>query len=153
MITLDSEPNKSKYRCHWTSPVAIDPLEHNSVYYGCQVVFKTTNGGQSWKVISPISRIRIRRRSSPSGGIVGDNLGQFAPQVVFAITPSPVQEGLVWAGTNDGKLWYTKDAGASGNWTDVSKNITGMPELGTISKIDAVARSTRARRTSRSTRT
>ena len=56
---------------------------------------------------------------------------------MFAITPSPVSEGLVWAGTNDGKLWYTKDGGASGNWTDVSKNITGMPEFGTISKIDA----------------
>ena len=53
MITLDSTPNKSKYRCHWTSPIAIDPFEHNSVYYGCQVMFKTTNGGQSWTEISP----------------------------------------------------------------------------------------------------
>ena len=137
MITLDSEPNKSKYRCHWTSPVAIDPLEHNSVYYGCQVVFKTTNAGQSWKVISPDLSHQDPSKIVSSGGIVGDNLGQFAPEVVFAITPSPVSEGLVWAGTNDGKLWYTKDGGASGNWTDVSKNITGMPEFGTISKIDA----------------
>jgi hypothetical protein len=137
MITLDSEPNKSKYRCHWTSPVAIDALEHNSVYYGCQVVFKTTNAGQSWKVISPDLSHQDPSKIVSSGGIVGDNLGQFAPEVVFAITPSPVSEGLVWAGTNDGKLWYTKDGGASGNWTDVSKNITGMPEFGTISKIDA----------------
>jgi hypothetical protein len=137
MITLDSEPNKSKYRCHWTSPLAIDPLEHNSVYYGCQVVFKTTNAGQSWKVISPDLSHQDPSKIVSSGGIVGDNLGQFAPEVVFAITPSPISEGLVWAGTNDGKLWYTKDGGASGNWTDVSKNIAGMPELGTISKIDA----------------
>jgi len=137
MITLDSEPNASKYRCHWTAPLAIDPLEHNSVYYGCQVVFKTTNEGQSWKVVSPDLSHRDPSKIVSSGGIVGDNLGQFAPEVVFAITPSPISEGLVWAGTNDGKLWYTKDGGASGNWTDVSRNITGMPEFGTISKIDA----------------
>ena len=53
MITLDSPPNDSKYRCHWTAPLAIDPFDHNNVYYGCNVIFKTTNGGQSWRVISP----------------------------------------------------------------------------------------------------
>ena len=51
--TLDSPPNDTKYRCHWTPPLAIDPFDHNTVYYGCQVIFKTTNGGQSWSVISP----------------------------------------------------------------------------------------------------
>ena len=51
--TLDSPPNDIKYRCHWTAPLAIDPFDHNTVYYGCQVIFKTTNGGQSWAVISP----------------------------------------------------------------------------------------------------
>ena len=53
MHTLDSPPNDIKYRCHWTPPLAIDPFDHNTVYYGCQVIFKTTNGGQSWTVISP----------------------------------------------------------------------------------------------------
>ncbi len=43
MITLDSPPNDIKYRCHWTLPLAIDPFDHNTVYYGCQVIFKTTN--------------------------------------------------------------------------------------------------------------
>ncbi len=52
-ITLDSPPNDAKYRCHWTAPIAIDPFDHNSVYYGCQVIFKTTNGGQSWSVDQP----------------------------------------------------------------------------------------------------
>ena len=45
--TLDSEPNKAKYRCHWTPPLAIDPFDHNTVYYGCQVIFRTTNGGKA----------------------------------------------------------------------------------------------------------
>ena len=40
--TLDSAPTKTKYRCHWTPPLAIDPFDHNTVYYGCQVIFKTS---------------------------------------------------------------------------------------------------------------
>jgi photosystem II stability/assembly factor-like uncharacterized protein len=132
--TLDSPPNDTKYRCHWTPPLAIDPFEHNTVYYGCQVIWKTTNGGQSWSVISPDLSTKDPSRIIPSGGIVGDNLGQFYGEVVFAIAPSQKQKGLIWAGTNDGKVWYTKDGG--GNWTDVSKNITGMPTWGTITCIE-----------------
>src|SRR5258706_5020379 len=47
MITLDSPPQDSKYRCHWTAPLAIDPFDSKNVYYGCNVMFKTTNAGQS----------------------------------------------------------------------------------------------------------
>ena len=69
-----------------------------------------------------------------SGGIVGDNLGQFYGEVVFAIAPSEVQKGLIWAGTNDGQVWYTQDGG--GKWTNVTKNITGLPAWGTVSQIE-----------------
>src|SRR5581483_6156766 len=46
MISLDSPPNDTKYRCHWTPPLAIDPFDTKTVYYGCQVIFKTSNDGQ-----------------------------------------------------------------------------------------------------------
>src|SRR5437016_1632396 len=115
--TLDSPPNESKYRCHWTPPLAIDPFDHNTVYYGCQVIFQTSNGGQSWAVISPDLSTQDPSRIISSGGIVGDNLGQFYGEVVFAIAPSTLEKGLIWAGTNDGKVWYTKDGG--GHWTNL----------------------------------
>ncbi len=134
MHTLDSEPNKLKYRCHWTPPLATDPFDHNTVYYGCQVIFATSDGGQSWKVISPDLSTQDPSRIVSSGGIIPDNLGQFYGEVVFAIAPSPIQKGLIWAGTNDGKIWYTRDAG--GKWNDVTKNIAGMPAWGTVSKIE-----------------
>ena len=134
MISLDSPPTDTKYRCHWTAPLAVDPFDPKTVYYGCQVIFATSNGGQSWKVISPDLSTRDPSRIIPSGGIVGDNLGQFYGEVVFAIAPSPVQRGLIWAGTNDGKVWNTRDGGA--NWTDVTKNITGLPAWSVVSKID-----------------
>jgi photosystem II stability/assembly factor-like uncharacterized protein len=133
--TLDSEPQNAKYRCHWTPPLAIDPFDHNTVYYGCQVILRTTNGGVSWSEISPDLSHKDPSRIVSSGGIVGDNLGQFYGEVVFAIAPSEIQRGLIWAGTNDGKVWNTRDAGK--NWTDVSANIKGLPDWGVVSKIEA----------------
>jgi len=132
--TLDSAPDQTRYRCHWTAPLAVDPFDHNTVYFGCQVIFKTSNQGMSWSVISPDLSTQDPSRIVSSGGIVGDNLGQFYGEVVFSIAPSEIQKGLIWAGTNDGKVWYTRDGG--GHWNDVTKNIAGLPTWGTISKIE-----------------
>jgi photosystem II stability/assembly factor-like uncharacterized protein len=134
MITLDSPPGDSKYRCHWTAPIAIDPFDSKNVLYGCNVIFKTSNGGQSWQPISGDLSTQDPSKIISSGGIVGDNLGQFAPEVVFAIAFSDVEKGVVWAGTNDGKVWSSRDGGAK--WNDVTKNISGMPAWGVVSKIE-----------------
>jgi photosystem II stability/assembly factor-like uncharacterized protein len=131
--TLDSPPSELKYRCHWTPPLAIDPFEHNTVYYGCQVIFKTTDAGATWSVASPDLSTQDPALIAPSGGIVGDNLGQFYGEVVFAIAPSKLQKGLIWAGTNDGQIWYTQDGAA--NWNNVTKHLPGLPPRGTITSI------------------
>ena len=133
MVTLDSPPNEAKYRCHWTAPMAIDPFDHNTVLYGCQLILKTTNGGQSWTELSPDLSTKDPSRIVSNGGIVGDNLGQYAGEVLWDIEYSKIQRGLIWAGTNDGKLWYTKDGG--GNWTDVTKNVKDLPPWGTFTQI------------------
>jgi len=132
--TLDSEANKAKYRAHWTPPLAVDPFDHNTVYYGTQFIHRTTNGGSSCSVISPDLSTQDPRFIVSSGGIVGDNLGQFYGEVIFAIAPSEIRKGLIWAGTNDGKVWYTDDGG--GKWNDVTANLKGVPAWGTISKIE-----------------
>jgi photosystem II stability/assembly factor-like uncharacterized protein len=131
--TLDSPPNVLKYRCHWTPPLAIDPFDHNTVYYGCQVIFRTTDAGQTWSVVSPDLSTHDPAHIAPSGGLVGDNLGQFYGEVVFAIAPSRIQKGLIWAGTNDGQIWYTRDAAA--NWVNVTSHVKGLPPGGTIVSI------------------
>ena len=132
-MTLDSEPNKVKYRAHWTPPLALDPFDQKTVYYGTQVIHKTSNGGQTWTVISPDLSTNDPTRIVSSGGIIGDNLGQFYGEVVFAIAPSKIQRGLIWAGTNDGLIWITQDGGA--NWTNVTKNVAGLPVWGTVRQI------------------
>ena len=114
MHTLDSIPNQAKYRCHWTPPLAIDPFDHNTVYYGCQVIFKTSNQGQSWSVISPDLSTQDPAHDQSSGGMIPDNLGQFYGEVVFAIAPSTLEKGLLWAGTDDEKSGTHATAGHTG---------------------------------------
>ncbi|HSG09028.1 MAG TPA: hypothetical protein VLA36_11770, partial [Longimicrobiales bacterium] len=143
--TLDHEPMGLDYRCHWTPPLALDPFEEETVYYGCQVIFRTRDRGQTWDVISPDLSTQDPDRVAWSGGIpgaepenvIGDNLGQFYGEVVFAIAPSKVERGLIWAGTNDGLVWVTRDGGD--NWSRVSDNASDLPEWGTIRKIEPSA--------------
>lgn len=132
MHTLDAPPNLLKYRCHWTPPMAIDPF-NGSVYYGCQVIFQTDDQGQSWKVISPDLSQGGPQHIVSSGGLVGDNLGQYYGGVAYAIAPSPIEPHLIWAGTNNGQLWYTKDGGT--HWTNVTRNIPDLPPGGTVTQI------------------
>lgn len=135
LITLDSAPNEAKYRCHWTAPLAVDPFD-GKVYYGCQLILATSNSGTTWTEFSPDLSTQDPSRVVSNGGLVGDNLGQYDGEVVWAIAPSTIQKGLLWAGTNDGKLWLTKTANLpKATWIDVTKNVTGLPEWSTIAQI------------------
>jgi photosystem II stability/assembly factor-like uncharacterized protein len=133
MHTLDSDPVGLKYRCQWSPPLAIDWYD-NSVYFGCQVVFRTRDRGQSWEVISPDLSTGDPSRILFSGGVVGDNLGQFYGATISAIAPSRTEKGVVWVGTNDGKVWISRDAGQK--WVDLSKNVN-MPPWGLVRRIDS----------------
>jgi hypothetical protein len=133
MHTLDHDPVGLKYRCHWSPPLAIDWFD-NSVYFGCQVIFRTRDRGQTWQVISPDLSTQDPSRIQFSGGVVGDNLGQFYGAVLSAIAASRTEQGVVWAGTNDGKVWISRDAGKQ--WIDVTKNVN-MPPWGIVRRIDA----------------
>ena len=131
--TLDSDPVDLRYRCHWSPPLAIDWFD-NAVYFGCQVIFRTRDRGQTWDVISPDLSTKDPSRIRFSGGVVGDNLGQFYGALVSAITPSRTQKGVIWAGTNDGKVWISRDEGK--NWTDLTANVK-MPPWGLVRRIDS----------------
>lgn len=135
-ISLDSPPNVTKYRCHWTAPLAIDPFDQENVYFGCQMVLRTQDAGHSWIQFSPDLSTRNPARIVPSGGIMQDNLGQYDGEVVWSMAFSPIVKGLLWAGTNDGKLWYTRDAEAqqAPQWTDVTANLH-LPPWGDVNQI------------------
>ena len=123
-----------KYRFNWTFPVAISPHDHNVVYAGSQHVHRTTDGGQTWQVISPDLTLGDKTRQQRSGGLTPDNVGVEYAGVVFAIAESPRERGVIWAGTNDGQLQVTRDNG--GRWTNVTAGIPGLPRWGTVSNIE-----------------
>ena len=115
-----------RYRFVWDAPIHISPHDHNTVYVGSQHVHRTRNGGQSWEVISPDLTLNDTTRMGLSGGLTGDNIGVEYAGVVFGIAESPIEPGLLWAGTNDGLVHVTRDGGAT--WTNLTRNISGLPE-------------------------
>jgi photosystem II stability/assembly factor-like uncharacterized protein len=124
-----------KERWHWTIPLTISPYDPKHVYIGSQSVHETKDGGQTWKTISPDLTLNKKEYQGDSGGLSIDNLYTFDASVLYAIAESPVKQGVIWAGTNDGQVQLTQDGG--GHWTNLTKNIAGMAPMGTIWSIAA----------------
>lgn len=127
-------PKDLKFRWHWTFPIHISPHDHNKVYVGSQYVHVTKNRGQSWEVISPDLTRDLESHQLSSGGVATDNLMTFDGATLFAIAESPLEEGVIWTGSNDGQVYITRDGGES--WNNITENITGLPEWGTIANIE-----------------
>lgn len=124
-----------KYRFQWTAPIHVSPHDAKIVYHGAQVIFRTRDGGESWDVISPdLTRDDKSKQKWSGGPITGDNTGVETWGTVFAIAESPKYRGLIWAGSDDGRVHITRDAGNT--WTDVTSGMAGAPRLGTISIIE-----------------
>jgi len=119
-----------KYRFVWDAPFQISPHDHNTLFVGSQHVHRTTDGGQSWQVISPDLTLNDRSRMGSSGGLTPDNIGVEYAGVVYAIAESAKERGLIWVGTNDGLVQLTRDAGKS--WTNVTGNLPGLPAWGSV---------------------
>jgi len=127
-------PADMKYRWHWNYPMTISRHNHNKVYIGSQYVHVTTNGGQTWNVVSPDLTTNDKSHQQSSGGMSTDNLFTFDGCTLYAIAESPVREGVVWTGSNDGQVYVTRDDGKT--WNNVTANIPGLPKWSTIRFID-----------------
>ena len=123
-----------KYRFNWTFPIHISANDHHKIYVGSQFVHQTTDGGRSWTVISPDLSTNDPSKMGPSGGLTRDNLAVEYGCVIFTIAESPLEKGCIWAGTNDGLVHVTRDAGKS--WNNVTRNIPNLPPWGTFSNIE-----------------
>jgi photosystem II stability/assembly factor-like uncharacterized protein len=126
-------PADMKYRWHWNFPLSFSTSVKHRVYVGSQFVHQSDDGGQSWQVISPDLTLNIKDHQRSSGGVAVDNLMTFDGATLFAIEESPIEQGLIWTGSNDGQVQLTKDGGKQ--WTNVTKNIPDLPEWGTIANI------------------
>lgn len=123
-----------KYRFQWTEPIVFSPHDPNALYFAAQVLFKTTDRGMSWQVISPDLTRNDKSKQQPAGGpITKDNTGVEVYDTIFSVVESPLQKDLIWAGSDDGLIHITTDGGK--NWSDITPK--KMPEWGTVSMIEA----------------
>jgi photosystem II stability/assembly factor-like uncharacterized protein len=123
----------AKYRYTWTAPFGISPHDHNTIYFASQVLFKSTNGGMSWTQISPdLTRNDKSKQQSSGGPITKDNSSAEFYDLIFTFAESPVQKGLIWAGTDDGLIQLTRDGGE--HWNNVTPK--GLPAWGLVSLIE-----------------
>ncbi|HKE20861.1 MAG TPA: hypothetical protein VKB88_00640 [Bryobacteraceae bacterium] len=113
-----------KYRFNWNSPIHMSATNPDVVYYGGNVLFKTTDGGMNWTVISPDLTTNDKEKQRSSGGpITPDNTRAEFHCTIVTIAESPRDPQVIWAGTDDGNVQVTRDGG--GHWTNVVKNIPG----------------------------
>jgi photosystem II stability/assembly factor-like uncharacterized protein len=119
-----------KYRFQWTAPILVSRHD-GALYHGANVLFKSTDKGESWTAISKDLTRNDKDKQHWSGGpITGDNTGVEVYCTIFALAESPKKAGLLWAGSDDGLVHVTRDGGKT--WDNVTPNIKGMPEWGTV---------------------
>ena len=123
-----------KYRFQWTFPIIVSKHNSNVVYAGSQHVHKTTNGGKSWTVISPDLTYHDPATLGNSGGpLTKDQTSVEYYATIFAIEESPITPKTIWTGSDDGKVFVTRDGGVK--WTDVTPK--DMVKFTRVSSIDA----------------
>jgi photosystem II stability/assembly factor-like uncharacterized protein len=122
-----------KYRFQWVSPLVLSPHNPDVIYTAAESVFKSSDQGKTWKQISQDLTRNDKSKQKPSGGpLTLDITSVEYYDTVFALAESPVKEGTLWAGTDDGLVHVSTDAGQT--WANVSGKI---PEWSTVSIIDA----------------
>jgi len=136
--TVDIKPAKTgeeELRFHWNSAIAQDPFENNTLYFGSQFVHKSMDRGDSWETISGdlTTNDTTKQKFNESGGLTYDVTGAENHTTILAISPSPVEKGVIWAGTDDGNIQVTTDGGE--NWTNCSPNIKDLPEAAWVPQI------------------
>ncbi len=129
-------PRHIKYRFQWNAPIRLSPHNPDVLYHCSQYVHKSTDGGQTWEVISPdLTTNKDEYQNLPGGPIQHDHTGVELYTTIFSFEESPHNEGELWAGTDDGFVHISRDGGTS--WTDITP--TGMPYEGTVNTIDLSA--------------
>ncbi len=121
------------YRFQWTSPIMISSHNPDALYAGAQFVFKSTDHGQSWTKISDDLTRNDKSKQQPSGGSLTKDITSVEYyDTVFALAESPLKEGTIWAGSDDGLIHVTTDDGKT--WSNVTPH---MPEWSTVDAIEA----------------
>jgi photosystem II stability/assembly factor-like uncharacterized protein len=126
--------DKLEHRFQWTAPVLISVHDPNTLYHGGEELFKTSDAGVHWQAISPDLTRNDKNKQHVSGGdITLDDSGTEYYDTIFALAESPITQGVLWVGTDDGLVQVTRDEGKS--WNNITPK--DLPEWSRISQIEA----------------
>jgi photosystem II stability/assembly factor-like uncharacterized protein len=133
---LSADPAK-RLRFNWNAAIAQDPFEPATIYLGSQYVMKSTDRGDTWEPISPdlTTNNPDWQHADQSGGLTIDASGAENYCSILTIAPSTVERGVIWVGTDDGRVQVTRDGGKT--WTSVEGNVPGVPEHTWVPQIRA----------------
>ena len=126
-----------EYRFNWNAPIEISKNNPDRIYIGSQYLHKSDDMGNSWDIISPdlTTNDKSKQNQEDSGGLSMDNSGAENHTTIFTVTESPLNENIIWVGTDDGNIQVTNDGGK--NWKNVIENIQGVPNNTWVYHIEA----------------
>ncbi|MEO7394141.1 MAG: hypothetical protein ABIU11_04315, partial [Chitinophagaceae bacterium] len=129
---------EEKLRWNWNTPIVFGAANKKNLYMSSQYLYKSIDQGRNWNRISPdlTTNNKEKQKQEESGGLSADNTSAENHCTIFTIAESPLDEKMIWAGTDDGNLQYTLDAGKT--WTNVAANYTraGIPPQTWVSSIE-----------------
>ena len=125
------------YRFNWNTPIETSKNNSDRLYIGSQYVHRSNDTGNTWEIISPdlTTNDPTKQNQEDSGGLSMDNSGAENHTTIFTITESPINENIIWAGTDDGNIQVTKNGGKS--WKNVIGNVFGVPKNTWVYHIEA----------------
>ena len=126
-----------EYRFNWNTPIETSKNNSDRLYIGSQYVHRSNDTGNTWEIISPdlTTNDPTKQNQEDSGGLSMDNSGAENHTTIFTITESPLNENIIWAGTDDGNIQVTKNGGKS--WKNVIGNVSGVPKNTWVYHIEA----------------
>jgi photosystem II stability/assembly factor-like uncharacterized protein len=139
-IQPQEEPGEAAHRWNWDTPLMISPHSPSRLYFACQRLYRTDDRGNSWTAVSPDLSRQIDPNSLPVFGkiqsidAVAKNMSTSNYGSIVSLSESPLVEGLIYVGTDDGLIQVTEDGGA--NWRPVDQ-VPGVPKLTYVSRLEA----------------
>ena len=129
-------PGDTELRFNWNAAIAQDPHNDCGVYYGSQFVHYSDDCGKTWTIISPdlTSNDPKKQKQNESGGLTIDDTNAENNTSLICIAPSPADKNVIWTGSDDGKVFITRDGGE--DWNDLTSNISGFPDAGWVEQIE-----------------
>jgi photosystem II stability/assembly factor-like uncharacterized protein len=141
-IVPQPKPDESPYRFEWNAPIEISIHDEKTIYFGAQYLFKSTDRGDNWTIISPDLTTNADRNTMPILGkligkdkILSRNYGVTWYPCITRISESPVDPNVIWVGTQDGNLQVTRDGGKT--WANVADRVPGVPKGTYVGGVEA----------------